>query len=213
MKIKYLIFDLSLLFIILVVQSCAKKEDVKLDSPQLIMYTPIADVEGLSMKLVWTTLPDAKYIVEVSYDNFSNVIDTLVFNKDTSSVTVSDLSSNVFLYARIKALSKDGSTQYADYKNSSIFLQENVFTNHISGVVNSSDISSNSIKLVWQSNRHVTSIIKICGDVNDTIQLSNSELLAQNKTFNGLLANTKYKFKIMKNQIVRGIVSASTKSN
>ena len=165
------------------------------------------------MKFVWTTLPNATYIVQISYDNFVSNIDTLVMNKDTATVSVTGLNSNTTLYARIKGVSKEGSVKYADFKTSNIFLLENVFSNQTANIVNTGDITATTIKLSWLASRHVTSIIKTCGVVSDTTQLSTADLTAKTKTFTALLANTNYSFKIMKNNIVRGTVTASTKAN
>ena len=196
-------------------QSCTQKEDVKLniDYPQLVMYTPTSAIEGLSMKFVWSTLPNAKYTVQISYDNFVNSIDTLVFNKDTTTVSVIGLNSNTMIYARIKAVSKDGTATYADFRTSSLFLVENIFSNQTANIVTAADITSKSIKLSWQADRHVTSIIKTTGGVSDTTQLTTADLTAKNKTDTTLLANTNYTFKIMKNNILRGTVTATTKAN
>ena len=215
MKNNILIYHLSFLLLLFVFtfQSCTQKEEVKLDSPQLIMYTPTTDIEGLSMKFVWTTLPNATYIVQISYDNFVSNIDTLVMNKDTATVSVTGLNSNTTLYARIKGVSKEGSVKYADFETSNIFLLENVFSNQTANIVNTGDITATTIKLSWLASRHVTSIIKTCGVVSDTTQLSTADLTAKTKTFTALLANTNYSFKIMKNNIVRGTVTASTKAN
>ncbi|MEI8274287.1 MAG: fibronectin type III domain-containing protein [Paludibacter sp.] len=215
MKNNIQLYSLSLLLLLSVFafQSCTQKEEVKLDSPQLIMYTPTADMEGFSMKFVWTTLPNANYIVQISSDNFVSNIDTLLMNKDTTSVSVTGLNSNTTLYARIKAVSKDGRVKYADFKTSTIFLFENVFSNQTANIVNTGDITATSIKLSWLASRHVTSIIKTSGSVSDTTMLKAGDLTAQNKTFTGLLANTNYTFKIMKNKILRGTVTATTKAN
>lgn len=196
-------------------QSCTQKEDVKLniDYPQLVMYTPTSDKEGLSMQFVWTKLPTANYIVQLSYDNFASNIDTLLMNKDTATVSVKGLKGNTMLYARIKAVSKDGSVNYADFRTSSLFLVENIFSNQTANVVTATDITSKSVKLAWQADRHVTSIIKTTGSVNDTIQLTTANLTAKYyKTDTTLLANTNYTFKIMKNNILRGTVTATTKA-
>ena len=176
------------------------------------MYTPTSDIEGLSMKFVWSTLPNAKYIVQISTDNFVDNIDTLVHNKDTATVTLTGLNSNTMLYARIKAVSKDGSATYADFRTSSLFLVENIFSNQTANIVTAADITSKSIKLAWQADRHVTSIIKTTGSVSDTIKLTTAELTAKIKTDTTLLANTSYTFKIMKNKTLRGTVTATTKA-
>ena len=194
-------------------QSCTQKEEVKLDFPQLIMYTPTADMEGFSMKFGWTTLPNANYIVQISYDNFVSNIDTLVMNKDTTVASVTGLNSNTTLYARIKGVSKDGSVKFVDFSYSNIFLLENVFTNHTANIINTGDITATTVKLSWLANRHVTSIIKTCGTVSDTTQLTSGDLSAKFKTYTGLLANTSYSFKIMKNKVLRGTVTATTKAN
>lgn len=194
-------------------QSCTQKEEVKLDAPQLIMYTPTADMEGFAMKFGWTTLPNANYIVQISYDNFVSDIDTLVMNKDTTVASVTGLNSNTMLYARIKAVSKDGSANYADFSYSDIFLLENVFTNHTANVINTGDITAATVKLSWLANRHVTSIIKTTGSVSDTTELTAGDLSAKYKIYTGLLAKTNYTFKIMKNKVLRGTVSATTSIN
>ena len=194
-------------------QSCTPKEELKLDFPQLIMYTPTADIEGFAMKFGWTSLPNSNYIVQISYDNFVSNIDTLVMNKDTTEASLTGLNSNTTLYARIKAVSKDGSVKFADFSYSNIFLLENVFTNQTANIINTGDITAATVKLSWLSNRHVTSIIKTCGSVSDTTQLTTGDLSAKYKTYTGLLANTNYTFKIMKNKVLRGTVTASTKAN
>ena len=215
MKNAVLIYHLSFLLIISVFafQSCTQKEEVKLDSPQLIMYTPTSAIEGLSMKFGWTTVPNANYIVQISTDNFVNNIDTLVNNRDTTTISVTGLNSNTTLYARIKAVRKDGSAKYADFKTSTLFLLENIFSNQTSNIINTSDITATTIKLVWLADRHVTSIIKTTGNVSDTTKLSVGDLSAKTKTFTALLANTNYTFKIMKNNVLRGTVTATTKAN
>ncbi|MEI6753265.1 MAG: hypothetical protein WCK78_08845 [Paludibacter sp.] len=215
MKNAVLIYHLSFLLIISVFafQSCTQKEEVKLDSPQLIMYTPTSAIEGLSMKFGWTTVLNANYIVQISTDNFVNNIDTLVNNRDTTTISVTGLNSNTTLYARIKAVSKDGSAKYADFKTSTLFLLENIFSNQTSNIINTSDITATTIKLVWLADRHVTSIIKTTGSVSDTTKLSVGDLSAKTKTFTALLANTNYTFKIMKNNVLRGTVTATTKAN
>ncbi|MEI8273825.1 MAG: fibronectin type III domain-containing protein [Paludibacter sp.] len=194
-------------------QSCKEKEELKLDSPQLIMYTPTADMEGFSMKFGWTTLPNANYIVQISYDNFVSDINTLVMNKDTTVASVTGLNSNTTLYARIKGVSKDGSANYADFSYSNIFLLENIFTNQTANIINTGDITATTVKLSWLANRHVTSIIKTTGSVSDTTQLTTGDLSAKYKTYSGLLAKTNYTFKIMKNKVLRGTVSATTSIN
>jgi len=204
---------LFLMFTLFAFQSCTQKDEVKLESPQLIMYTPTSDIEGLSMKFVWSTLPAANYIVQISNDNFISNIDSLVKNKDTTTVSVTGLNSNTKLYARIKAVSKDGSVNYADFRTSSLFLVENVFSNHTANIVSTTDITATTIKLAWQADRHVTSIIKTSGSVSDTTQLTTADLSAKNKTFTALLANTSYTFKMMKNKTLRGTVTATTKIN
>lgn len=206
------LFFLSILSVF-AFQSCTQKEEVKLDSPQLIMYTPTSAIEGLSMKFVWSTLPNSTYIVQISNDNFVSNIDTLVNNKDTTTISVTGLNSNTTLYARIKAVSKDGSAKYADFKTSTLFLLENVFSNQTSNIVNTADITATTIKLAWLADRHVTSIIKTTGSVSDTTKLSVGDLSAKTKTFTALLANTNYTFKIMKNNVLRGTVTATTKAN
>ena len=177
------------------------------------MYTPTSAIEGLSMKFGWTTVPNANYIVQISSDNFANNIDTLVNNRDTTTISVTGLNSNTTLYARIKAVSKDGSAKYADFKTSTLFLLENIFSNQTSNIINTSDITATTIKLVWLADRHVTSIIKTTDSVSDTTKLSVGDLSAKTKTFTALLANTNYTFKIMKNNVLRGTVTATTKAN
>ena len=210
-------FSLSFLFILIIFafQSCTQKEEVKLkiDYPQLIMYTPTSAIEGLSIKFVWSTLPNANYIVQISNDNFVNNIDTLIRNKDTTTISVTGLNSNMMLYARIKAVSKDGSVNYADFRTSSLFLTENVFSNHTLNIVNAADVTKSTVKLSWQTDRHVTSIIKTTGNVSDTTQLTSTDLTSKTKTYSDLQANTNYTFKITKNKIVRGTVTAITKTN
>ncbi len=202
-----------LMLIVFTSQSCKEKEEIKLEAPQLIMYTPTSAIDGISMKFVWSTLPNSNYIVQISYDNFVNSIETLVMSKDTTTVSVTGLNSNTMLYARIKAVSKNGSATYADFRTSSLFLLENIFSNQTANVVNAIDITSKSIKLAWQADRHVTSIIKTTGSVSDTIKLTPTDLTAKNKIDTTLLANTNYTFKIMKNNILRGTVTATTKAN
>ena len=194
-------------------QSCKEKEELKLYYPQLVMYTPTSDKEGLSMQFVWTKFPNSNYIVQTSYDNFASNIDTLLMNKDTATVSVKGLKSNTKLYARIKAVSKDGSVNYADFRTSSLFLVENIFSNQTANVVTITDITSKSVKLAWQADRNVTSIIKTTGTVSDTTQLTSGDLSAKFKTYTGLVANTSYTFKIMKNKVLRGTVTATTKAN
>ena len=215
MKNAIFIYHLSFLLILSVFafQSCTQKEEVKLDSPQLIMYTPTSAIEGLSMKFGWTTVPNANYIVQISTDNFVSNIDTLVNNRDTTIMSVTGLNSNTTLYARIKAVSKDGTARYADFKTSTLFLLENVFSNQTSNIVNTSDITATTIRVAWLADKHVTSIIKTTGSVSDTTSLTASDLSAKNKTFTSLLANTSYTFKVMKNNILRGTVTATTKAN
>ena len=216
MKNNILLYHVSFLLLLFVFtfQSCTQKEEVKLDAPQLIMYTPTSDIEGLSMKFAWSTLPKANYALQISTDNFVNDIDTLVMKEDITTISVKGLNSNTMLYARIKAVSKDGTANYADFRTSSLFLVENVFTNQTANVVIAADITSKSIKLFWQADRHVTSIIKTTGSVSDTTQLTTANLTAKYyKTDTTLLANTNYTFKIMKNNILRGTVTATTKAN
>ncbi|MFZ4412468.1 MAG: hypothetical protein ACOYOV_05230 [Bacteroidales bacterium] len=203
-----------LLFTVFAFQSCTQKADVKLniDYPQLVMYTPTSDKEGLSMKFVWSTFPNSNYTVQISTDNFVNNIDTLLMNKDTTTVSVNGLNSNTMIYARIKAMSKDGSATYADFRTSSLFLVENIFSNQTANIVTAADITTKSVKLAWQADRQVTSIIKTTGSVSDTIKLTAAELTAKIKTDTTLLANTNYTFKIMKNKILRGTVTATTKA-
>ena len=215
MKNAIFIYHLSFLLIlsVLAFQSCTQKEEINLDSPQLIMYTPTSAIEGLSMKLGWTTVPNANYIVQISTDNFVSNIDTLVNNRDTTTMSVTGLNSNTTLYARIKAVSKDGNAKYADFKTSTLFLFENVFSNQTSNIVNTSDITATTIRVAWLADKHVTSIIKTSESVSDTTSLTASDLSAKNKTFTSLLANTNYTFKVMKNNILRGTVTATTKAN
>ena len=210
--IQFYYLSLLLMLPIFTFQSCTQKEEVKLGFPQLIMYTPTSDIEGLSMQFVWTKFPNSNYIVQTSYDNFASNIDTLLMNKDTATVSVEGLKSNTMLYARIKAVSKDGSVNYADFRTSTLFLWENVFSNQTANIINTGDVTATTIKLSWLANRHVTSIIKTTGAVSDTTQLTAGDISAKNKTYTALLANTNYSFKIMKNNILRGSVTATTKA-
>ncbi len=215
MKNSIQFYSFFFLFILTVFafQSCKEKVEILFESPQLIMYTPTSDIDGVSMKFVWSTVPNANYIFQISTDNYVTDIDTLVFDKDITTASVTGLTSNILLYARIKAVSKDGSVKYADFRNSTLFLSENVFSNSTSNIVNATDITATSIKLAWLSDRHVTSIIKTTGNTSDTTQLTAGDLSAKNKTFTSLLAKTKYSFKILKNKTLRGTVTATTKAN
>jgi len=197
-------------FIILFLPSCKQDEVLKLDAPQLIMYTPTSDLDGLSMKFVWNALPNATYTLQTSSDNFVNNIDTLVLNKDTTTCSVSGLMSNTMLYARIKATSKDGSVKYADFRNSTIFLYENIFLNQTADVLSTSYVTQTTVKLSWTANRNVTSIIKISGAVSDTTQLQPATIAAKTITFSGLLKNSDYTFKIYNKNVLRGVVAART---
>jgi hypothetical protein len=201
-----LFLSISLLFM----SSCKKDEVQNLDGPQIIMYTPTSDLDGLSMKFAWNALPNANYIFEISSDNFVNNIDTLVFNKDTTSASISGLTSNTMLYARIKAISKDDVSKFADFRNSTLFLYENVFLNQTNDVLSVSSVTKTTVKLSWAASKNVTSIVKIKAGVSDTTLLQPADLAAKTITFSGLSIDSDYSFKIYNRNVLRGVVAART---
>jgi len=201
---------LAVSVIILFLPSCKQDEVLKLDAPQLIMYTPTSDLDGLSMKFVWNALPNATYTLQTSSDNFVNNIDTLILNKDTTACSVSGLMSNTMLYARIKATSKDGSVKYADFRNSTLFLYENIFLNQTADVLSTSKVTKTTVILSWAASRNVTSIVKISGGISDTTQLQPATIAAKTITFSGLSINSDYTFKIYNKNVLRGVVAART---
>jgi hypothetical protein len=195
--------------------SCSKSNDGnnenKLEKPQLIMYTPVSDVDGMTITFVWNKIQNASYVLEISRDSllFTKAIQVFTLG-DTTKWTVSNLYSNTIFSARLKAVSKDGILSDSDYKTSTLLPIENILTLS-AGSVAAADIFSNRIVLKWNKAKNITHITQTVTGVSETIPISESEKLAGNKTLIGLLPATYYTFNICLNDMVRGTVKAKTK--
>jgi len=209
------------LFLLGFLASCKKEEAVDpnmLEKPQLIMYTPVSDSIGVTVRFVWNKVNAAtSYQLELSSDSllYTNELKTYTVN-DTNSITIKGIASNTVFSARLKAFNSINSSRL---HTSSLVPRENIFAGMTTiygvvtypGVVSDSLITASTVKLKWRRGKIVTGIAKTVNGVTDTLKVTMSSPTDTSRIITGLNSATHYSFNICNNKINRGKVTVITK--
>jgi len=191
--------------------SCDKEEATEDNIDQL--FRPVmfeAEINANVITFSWVPIANASYSLEISRDSllFSNELQ--VFPLDgLEEYTVSDLWSNSRYSARIKAVSKVTGVQDSGYK----IINFKTGTENIFYTVAENQIGADNILVKWNSAKNVSKIVcSSAGNADVTVTLSASDKSAGQLLFSGLKSGTAYTFKIYLGEMIRGTVSATTKS-
>ena len=169
-----------------------------------------ATIEGNDVDFSWVPIAGASYLLEISKDSldFNTELQAIELGS-VSSYSIEDLWSQTRYSARIKAVSKNPDIKDSEYKQITFITEiENIFYS-----VATEDIAASWISLKWDNTKDVSLIVVSAAGVPDlSVVLSAEEKAAGQKLIQGLNANTSYTFKIYLGEMLRGTVSAKTKS-
>lgn len=185
---------LSITIIAFLLPSC-DDEDEPVKTPDQLFQPAMfrQSVSSNTVKFTWVPIGHAKYSLDVSLtQDFSSGVVGFVIEKSEEFV-VENLLSNTAYWARIKCVSTDGSLKDSQYNTLTFTTQqENIIYAPKTG-----DVGIDYVKLSWDSVRVVTNITVTKGtDAAVNYVLTAAEKEHGKKEFSGLLANTKYTFKI-----------------
>jgi hypothetical protein len=201
-----------LLYIVigLVFSSCLKKSEIDLTTDQLFRPTLFTTaINGVRVDLSWSAIKNASYLLEVSRDSlkFEQDLQTYPINSVTNYL-LSDLRSTTRYSARVKAVSKISGVEDSEYQEITFVTgQENIFFE-----LSTADIFRDRIMLRWSPAKVVTHIKVLSGgQVMQTLPIIESEMISGERLVTGLVAGTKYEFRIYNGEeALRGIVIADT---
>jgi len=203
--------------------SCKKEDNIDpnlLEKPQLIMYTPVSDSSGVTVRFVWNKVKSAtNYQLDLSANSllFAQDLQTYSVN-DTNTIIIKGIASNTVFSARLKAYSAD-KLSASKFHISTLIPRENIFAGMTSnygvvtypGTVYDSLITNNTVKLKWRRGKNITGIIKTVNGVTDTLKVTMATPTDTSRIIAGLNAATAYNFKIYYNKMIRGNVNVVTK--
>lgn len=208
MKNKYIFVLIFTIVSSLVLSSCEEDEDIVKVPDQLFRPILSATVDGGQIDLMWTSVENATYYLEVSKDS-------LLFETDLLTATVEgriyyrvdNLWSNALYSARIKAVSSNSDIKDSEFSELFVYTgEDNVFY-----TPEDADITATSVMLSWDLTKDVSNIVVSAEGVDDTsVTLTPEEILVGSKLIEGLSSNTEYTFQIYLGEILRGTVTVIT---
>lgn len=149
-------------------------------------------------------------MLELSKDSLSFSNEKKSFEvSGTNNLRVDDLWSNTRYSARIKAVSKDAAVKDSEFQEVTFVTgTENVFYG-----ISNGQITQNSILLKWNPEKEVTRIEVFLGSaLEQTVNLTSSEVNLGERLIDGLSKNNEYTFKIYWGEMLRGTISIKTRS-
>ena len=194
-------------------------EDLRLTqalSPTSFKMVANAD---LTVTVSWSLMFNAaKYELIISQDQnfadksqeaFSQVI-SYDYKKDTElSVTTQKLDPETQYYARLQAISADGTVTSSKY----VYANVTTIAEQIMNAIAKSNIQSNSVTVTWTAGEVVKAIevMTVDGTVEQTLMPSDAENQAGQMTITGLTSHTSYTIRLVSaTGKTRGIRSFTT---
>jgi len=200
------------LFLSCFLNSCEEEQEETEDSIDQL-FRPVlfeADINANVVTFTWVPIANASYSLEISRDSllFQNSLQVIPLD-GVEEYTVSDLYSNSRYSARIKAVSKVDGVNDSEYK----IINFKTGTENIFYSVADGQIGTDKVLLKWNSAKDVSKIVcSSAGTADVTFTLSASDKSAGQFQVSGLNSGTAYTFKIYLGEMLRGTVSATTKS-
>jgi hypothetical protein len=176
------------------------------------MFRPVnflADAQGADVEFTWVPISNAIYVIDISRDSllFENELFTDTV-RGTYVYNISDLWSEARYSARIKAVSMNPLIKESGYKEITFVTgTENIF-------YSPENIETTQVLLKWIDTKEVSHIVMSVAEMDDvTIDLSDLDKISGEKLIDGLTAETNYTFKIYLGEMLRGIISLTTKAS
>ena len=168
------------------------------------------NINGNKVEFKWIPIKNATFMLELSKDSLSFSNEKKSFEvSGTNNLRVDDLWSNTRYSARIKAVSKDAAVKDSEFQEVTFVTgTENVFYG-----ISNGQITQNSILLKWNPEKEVTRIEVLLGSaLEQTVNLTSSEVNLGERLIDGLSKNNEYTFKIYWGEMLRGTISIKTRS-
>lgn len=195
------------------VTSC--REDIEPEGPIKEISNLSVTKEGSSAIFSWTSPDDPRitgYIVQLSSSSsFSTFIINEELEPGVSEFTFTNLESEVLYFARVRAKNEYPlhNSPWAEIAFTSNVI-ENIFTR-----VTSAQIGPDWVELKWnQPQEGSVTKIKITQEGSASVEnaINQDEIAARSKRIEGLQALTNYTAEIYDNDILRGFVSFTTRT-
>jgi len=205
------------LLIVFTVSSC--KDELPEEITELVtdrLFSPVGVeakvINKTQVVLNWTKNPKAEsYVIEV-YENDSLtfagspvMIFTNITNDDIPDTIKSGLIGATQYSVRIKAVG----SEIAESKWSAVYFKTG--EEQIMNAVSEESVSAHSVKLTWKAGETATKIILTAGQSTLEHVVTAEEIAAGEATLSGLIEDTDYTARLMKDDKVRGSATFTTK--